>query len=903
MKTKTYLKASAREIKQSKGRFIAIVLIILLGTLLFVGVKTAGPVMQKTMDHYVEKGNLSDLQIISTGGLTEQDVTRAEKIPDAQLETGKQFYYSSSSKNEVVQVFSYKKSNKQNLLEVVDGHLPKNKDELVLDEKAKSLGYKIGETYKIDSDNVKKKDYQIVGFVRSPLFINNLERGFANVGNGTIDYFVYLPETEFNTDIQSVIYLTFKNVSSFDTYSKEYRDKMAQNQKSVEKLFQDRPAARLTELREQAKESLQPEKEKVSAGQEQISLAQSQLAAARAQLEQQRSMIEQLPEVQRTVATNELATQEAQLAEQEKQVAEQQEKLNDAQAQITEDEEKINRLEKPTYRFQERSDNVGFQEFGDLAERIAAIANVFPVFFFFIAALITFTTMTRMVEENRREIGTLKALGYTKFEIAKKYAIYASLASGLGIILGTVLGTNLLPRIIFELSNERYDIGSAVIFYDWSPILQAAVAFFIAAFGAAMIVLFKDLRERPAALLQPKAPKPGKRILLEYITPLWSRLSFNQKISYRNLFRYKSRMFMAIVGIAGCAGLMVAGVGLKDSLSSVSDKQFGPITNYQAIVTLDGETENSETKAKEQLESDPKITDLLAVNMQTIELRQQGQATQSVTMIIPETSKGLSPFIHLISLKGRNMELNDSGIVLTQKAAELFDVSEGDRLSLYTDDQKELSVTVKAIAQNYLGNFVYMSPAYYQKVSGNEASTNAYLVQADPMSKKQENALSEKLLGTNAVTNTSFVSKQMETQEESLANLDSIVVIFVVLSGLLAFIVLYNLTNINISERVRELSTIKVLGFFDKEVTMYIVRENIIFTLVGIVGGFGIGYVLTDFILQQASMETVIFPLVITWKAYALSAVLTIEFTVIVMIATHFKLKNINMIDALKSNE
>lgn len=903
MKTKTYLKASAREIKQSKGRFIAIVLIILLGTLLFVGVKTAGPVMRKTMDHYVEKGHLSDLQIISTGGLTEQDVTRAEKIPDSQLETGKQFYYSSSSKNEVVQVFSYKKSNKQNLLEVVDGHLPKNKDELVLDEKAKSLGYKIGETYTIDSDNVKKKDYQIVGFVRSPLFINNLERGFANVGNGTIDYFVYLPETEFNTDIQSVIYLTFKNVSSFDTYSKEYRDKMAQNQKSVEKLFQDRPAARLTELREQAKESLQPEKEKVSAGQEQISLAQSQLAAARAQLAQQRSMLEQLPEVQRSVATNELATQEAQLAEQEKQVAEQQEKLNDAQAQITENEEKINRLKKPTYRFQERSDNVGFQEFGDLAERIAAIANVFPVFFFFIAALITFTTMTRMVEENRREIGTLKALGYTKFEIAKKYAIYTSLASGLGILLGTVLGTNLLPRIIFELSNERYDIGSAVIFYDWSSILQAAVAFFIAAFGAAMIVLFKDLRERPAALLQPKAPKPGKRILLEYITPLWSRLSFNQKISYRNLFRYKSRMFMAIVGIAGCAGLMVAGVGLKDSLSSVSDKQFGPITNYQAIVTLDGETDQSETKAKEQLESNPKITDLLAVNMQTIELRQQGQATQSLTMIIPETSKRLSPFIHLISLKGRNIELNDSGIVLTQKAAELFDVSEGDRLSLYTDDQKELSVTVKAIAQNYLGNFVYMSPDYYQKVSGNEAFTNAYLVQADSMSQKQENALSEKLLGTNAVTNTSFVSKQMETQEESLANLDSIVVIFVVLSGLLAFIVLYNLTNINISERVRELSTIKVLGFFDKEVTMYIVRENIIFTLVGIVGGFGIGYVLTDFILQQASMETVIFPLVITWKAYVLSAVLTIVFTVIVMVVTHFKLKHINMIDALKSNE
>ncbi len=250
---------------------------------------------------------------------------------------------------------------------------------------------------------------------------------------------------------------------------------------------------------------------------------------------QQMAAIEQLPEAQHHTALNQLSEQQAQLAQQEQALAEQQQKLTESEETIKENQEKINTLEKPTYRYQERSENVGFQEFGDLAERIAAIANVFPVFFFFIAALITFTTMTRMVEENRREIGTLKALGYTKLEIAKKYAIYATLASGIGILLGTVLGTNLLPRIIFELSNEQYDIGSAVIFYDWAPIIQAAVAFFIAAFGAAMIVLFKELREKPAAL-EPKAPKPGKRILLEYIKPLWSRLSFNQKISYRNLF-------------------------------------------------------------------------------------------------------------------------------------------------------------------------------------------------------------------------------------------------------------------------------------------------------------------------------------------------------------------------------
>lgn len=889
MKTKTYLKAGFREIRQSKGRFIAIILIVMLGTLLFVGVKTAGPVMQKTMDHYVGTAGLSDLQIVSTGGLTQKDIAQAEKIPDAKVETGKQIYYSNTGKNEVIQIFSYNKNSRQNKLQLIDGKRPEKPNQLLLDEKAENAGYKIGDIYQIDSDELKEKEYTITGFVRSPLFINNLERGYANVGNGSVDYFVYLPESNFKTDIYSVLYLDFTNVKNLNTYSKAYKDKMEQNQEKAEKYLQDRPEERLEELKKSAKEELEPAQQKITEG--------------KAQIAQQSAAIQQLPEAQRTIAVQTLSQQEAQLADQERQLVEKERELASAEEEWNENAEKIENLTKPSYLYNERSENVGFQEFGDLAERIAAIANVFPVFFFFIAALITFTTMTRMVEENRREIGTLKALGYTKVEIAKKYAIYASLASGIGIVLGTILGTNLLPRIIFELSNERYDIGSALVFYDWPPILQAAAAFFIAAFGAAMIVLFKDLRERPAALLQPKAPKPGKRIFLEYITPLWSRLSFNQKISYRNLFRYKSRMLMAIIGIAGCAGLMVAGVGLKDSLSSVSAKQFGPIIDYQAIVTLDSSTEESRQKAVDMLQQQEKVNEILAIHTQTVELRKKGHASQSLTVIVPSKTADFDRFIHLTNLEENPRSLPKAGIAITQKAAELFDLSTGDHISLYDENQKEWKVEVKEIVKNYLGSFIYLSPEYYASVTDQSMTDNAFLVRTDKMTTKEEEMLSEKLLATDAVTNTSFMSKQIETQEESMANLDSVVLIFVVLSGLLAFIVLYNLTNINISERVRELSTIKVLGFFDKEVTMYIVRENIIFTLLGIIGGFGVGYVLTDFILQQASMENVIFPLVITWWAYVLSAGLTIVFTVIVMIVTHFKLKHIDMIDALKSNE
>jgi putative ABC transport system permease protein len=873
MKNKTYLKASFREIKQSKGRFIAIIMIVLLGTLLYVGVKTAGPVMQKTMDHYVTQQHLSDLQIISTAGLSQKDLDLAKEVPGAEAEAGYQFYYADAAKNEVVQVFSYDADAKQNQLTLAEGSFPKEKNQIVLDEKAKTAGYKIGDKYQVkEEDMVDVTEYTITGFVRSPLFINKLERGYTNIGNGSVDYFAYIPKENFTSDNYSVLYLSFGELDTEAVYSDSYQEKMDEKQDLVEKKFDKRPAERLAELQSTASDALSGEKQKIADGREQLEQARTQ-SAAFAQAD---------PSI-----TASLDQQEAE--------------LDAAQEKITAEEQKIADLAEPSYLYRQRSDNVGFQEYGDLADRIAAIANVFPLFFFFIAALITFTTMTRMVEENRSEIGMLKALGYTKFEISKKYIIYALLASILGVGLGVVLGTNLLPRIIFELSSAQYDIGEARIFYDWVPIAQASAAFLAATFGSALIVLLKELRERPATLLQPKAPKPGKRILLEYIKPLWSRLSFNQKISYRNLFRYKSRMFMAIVGIAGCAGLMIAGVGLKDSLSAVGDKQFGPITDYQAIVTANEDADNQ--KIEDTLSDQKGVTSWLPTESQTMELRKSGTPSQNITMFVPEDIQGFDKYVHLEDLDGTSVDLPENGAVITEKVADTFGVKAGEKIALYDTDQNKIEVTIKHIVRNYLGNFIYLSQKTYEQAADKEASPNAFLVKTEKMTKKEEESLSKALLDTKEVSNTSFISKQIEVQEESMANLDVVVLIFVVLSGLLAFIVLYNLTNINISERVRELSTIKVLGFFDKEVTMYIVRENIIFTILGIVGGVGVGYVLTDFILQQASMENVIFPLIISWQAYVLSASLTILFTVIVMIVTHFKLKHINMIDALKSNE
>ncbi|MEQ7252638.1 FtsX-like permease family protein [Enterococcus avium] len=893
MKNKTYLKASLREIIYSKGRFISIVLIILLGTLLYVGIKATGPILNHSASQFVDKQELSNLQIISTGGLTKEDEKLAETVPNAEVESGYQLFYADSDKNQVVKLYSYDKDNQQNQLIVKSGHLPKKDNEIVLDEKAKKEGYRLNQMYKIDQpDQLKRKNFKIVGFAQSPVYISTEERGLSNVGNGSVDFFAYLPENNFSSEIKSVIYLRFSNVDGKETYGKAYEKKMNQNIDKVEKLFAERPQERAAEVKAEAEKDLLPRKAEVTDNLAKVDAGQKELDQAKAQLEQQAVMV--------PTGNPELAKAQEELDAQQKELTRNREQLVDAQQKISDSEKEISELQTPSYSFNQRADNSGFQEYGDLSERIAAIANVFPIFFFFIAALITFTTMTRMVEENRREIGTLKALGYSRFEISIKYIIYALSAAAIGIVLGSVIGTHTLPRLIFVLSSDRYNFSGVTAFYLPRPIIQASIAFLFASLGAALLVLFRELHEKPADLLQPKAPKPGKRIFLERLTPIWSRMSFNSKVSYRNLFRYKSRMIMAVIGIAGCAALMVAGVGLKDSLSSVSDKQFGPIIDYDAIVTLKDQPD--EAKVNMIFSQNKKLTSELAMMNQTVELKQKGQANQKLTMMVPKDRQKFKEYLHLKN-QGEKFNLPNDGAVITQKMAELFNLEKGDNLTVHDEDQQTFKVKIANIADNYLGNFLYLSKDYYQQARGKDFKMNSYLLKSKKMTKSEEKELSQKLLSSGQVVNTSFISTQIEAQEQSMDNLDGIVWIFVVLSGLLAFIVLYNLTNINVSERVRELSTIKVLGFYDREVTSYIFRENFVFTILGILFGYGLGIILTKFILDQASMETITFPLVIRLGAYLSSGGLTILFSVIVMVATHFRLRHINMIDALKSNE
>ncbi|HBF75587.1 MAG TPA: peptide ABC transporter permease, partial [Lactobacillus sp.] len=546
-----------------------------------------------------------------------------------------------------------------------------------------------------------------------------------------------------------------------------------------------------------------------------------------------------------------------------------------------------------TYTWQTREDLPGFTSFGDTSDRIAAIANVFPVFFFLIAALITFTTITRMVEEARRQIGTFKALGYTKWAIAKNYLSYALMAGLIGAILGSAIGNVTLPRLVISMYHMSIPLTTSVPVM-WSVIALAVVFSLLATVGAAVIVIRRELAEKPADLMLPRTPKSAKRILMERITPLWRRMSFNQKMSYRNLFRYKSRMWMTIIGIAGGTALILTGFGLNDSIGSTASQQYGQIFHYSATVSLahDGQSQ----KAMQVLNQSDAYKGATKVNLTTGKIKADNKQISDVNLVTPNNNQQFKKYVTL------SHSLTKNGLVISKKIASQLDVKAGDNVSFTTAKGKKARLNVVAVTPNYMGVFAYMSPTAYRSAFNAKPAVNTLFVKLNGQSSQQQNKLARQLLKHGGALGTSFASDQETTIKTMSSSMNVIVLIMILLSGVLSFVVLYNLTNINISERIRELSTVKVLGFFDKEVTMYVSRENILLTIFGIILGYGAGWGLLSFILNQATTSQVVFPVIIRWPGYVVATLLMVVFTLIVMWVTHQKLKHVDMVEALKEN-
>ena len=578
--------------------------------------------------------------------------------------------------------------------------------------------------------------------------------------------------------------------------------------------------------------------------------------------------------------------------------------IADGERQVAEAKQALADLIEPVYYVTDRSGNPGYQEYRDNADRISAIAEIFPVFFFLIAALVSFTTMARMVDEQRQQMGTLKGLGYSDFDIAKKYLIYAAIACIVGTSLGLVAGYNIFPAVIFDAYGSMYSLPSVKITYYLSYALISIAIALLCTIGPAAWAAHASLRENPAMMMRPKAPKNGKRVLLERVTFIWDRLSFNSKITVRNLMRYKARNMMTILGVAGCTALILTGYGIKNSISGLADTQFNDVMRYNAITAMRPEASAEEIASYDELvAATPEITDHLKVVQESYKLDKKGVNLQNVTVFAPLESENLPDFVSLRDrITQEPIALTDEGAVISEKLANLADVGPGDSIEIRNDEMQTYQIPIQAVTENYVNHYIYLTPSLYEEIFIQTAEPTTDLLLFDEP-ESWERSFGSEVMGEQAVALVTFINSVDRSFAETLGSLDVVTLVLIVSAASLAFVVLYSLTNINVSERIRELSTIKVLGFYDVEVSMYIYRESLVLTLLGILFGFVLGKILSTVVLKMVEIDFMMFPPTIMPISYLYAGLLSLLFSSVVMLIMHRKLKQVDMIEALKSVE
>lgn len=665
----------------------------------------------------------------------------------------------------------------------------------------------------------------------------------------------------------------------------------------------------------EARKQLEQGKAAIEAGRQQLEASRKKLISGEEQAKKGQQQIDEGwskihdGEKEKTESEALIAENEEKLAqakeeyEQGKKDAEQE--IHDGEEKIKDAQQEINKIENAQWYVQDRSALPEYVGFGDNADRIRAIAKVFPILFFIVAALISLTTMTRMVEEQRTQIGTLKALGYGKLSIAGKYLNYALLATVGGSIFGVLFGEKVFPYIIVTAYKIMYThVPDVVIPYNWEYGIMAAGAAILCTGLATLLACYKELASQPAVLMRPPAPKQGKRVFLERIPFIWKHLSFIWKSTIRNLIRYKKRFFMTVFGIGGCMALMIVGFGLRDSIFAIGKLQYGELQLYDGMVILNTDAEEEDKKEPiEYLSSEKAVSDIMEGYSKKITIS-KGKEEQEVYLSVPfdiEKNKEFQVFRNRITKKAFEMEKNS--VILTEKAAQLLDVKKGDKIMLDDKDEKQAELRVTDICENYMEHYLYISPETYREIYGENMESNTIYFKMKDFDKKGLKEIGENILSKRGALNVTYTYNIQNQLDDMLESLDIVIVVLIISAGLLAFVVLYNLNNINITERKRELATIKVLGFYDKEVSAYVFRENILLTIIGVAVGVVLGSMLHRFVIVTVEIDSVMFTRIIENISFVLSAALTCLFSFLVNAVMYFKLKKIDMVESLKSVE
>lgn len=853
---KMTLKTLMRTIRATFGRYVAIFAIVALGIGFFTGLKSAKPSMQKTADEYLNELNMYDFQLMSTLGFTQEDI-------DAFADTQGISAAEGSVYADVLADFDgagdlayriYSLPEEVALPKLMSGRLPLAANECIVDAEIFTED-DIGKTLVLSGNNesdtleqFNQTEFTIVGTAQSPRYIS-IDRDSTSLGSGKVEGFVYILPDAFETDVYMEALLSCESDELL--FSDEYYEMIDSVEPSVKSVLQERADMRYDEI---------------------ISDANAELSDARAELDSG---------WERYNTALESGIPEQMLADALSQLESGEEDYSAAQAEV-------DAIKPPTTYLLDLDSNSGCSTYKNDIVVVDGIAYVFPAFFVIIAALVCITTMTRMVNDERTQIGTLKALGYSYITISLKYILYASSAALLGCVAGFFLGTGVLPQIIWSVYDISYGFSDLV--YHFSFVMYAC-CLAISLAGSVAVTLYacrRELSENPAELVRPKSPPNGKRILLEYIKPIWSRMSFLSKVTIRNAFRYKKRMVMMLLGIGGCTALMVTGLGIRDSVAHILDYQYDEIMLYDASATYDSDSADSVEEFLDD-RSGGYITgyqDTMTVSSGS------GEKDANVIALNAQESEG---YFDLHDSKEEIPYPTGYEAVVSSKLASQLGVSAGDRIFLNFDGDS-VGYTVTGVCDNFVNHYVYIS----EESVSDYAPNAAYIMQGE---QEDIQAIAAGLRAIDGVSYVSVIEQERALMENSMSSMDYIVVVVVLFAGALAFVVLYNLTNINIIERMREVATVKVLGFRPGETASYVLRENIIFSVIGGLIGLGVGWLLHGYVMAQVHVDAMTFDVRISALSYVIAFACTIGFTVIANIIMRFKLDKVNMAESLKSVE
>lgn len=869
VKKKSILKDALREISLNKKKFISLLLIIVIGTGFYVGLKSTPKDMKETAKAYYKETNLFDLKVVSSSGFSKNDYYSLKQVDGVKgvfLSKTLDVITTINNSDYVIKLNSInedrdlKSDDYINHLTLLKGRYPKTINEGLVEEKFltdNNLSLDDLVTLKPEDENgLRAKKIKIVGVVRSSYY-SSKDRGTSNLKNGKVDYFMYLSEGDFASDLYTEGYVTIKGANKYDTYSKKY-DRFINKYKSLVN----------EEILKSAKETHERN----------VSVLESDINELKDNLNRLNST--DLP-------SDELNTS-----------------IKEVSSELKEKEDELSKIKDVLAYSIKRSEVAGFYEYKLETERIENIAKVFPLMFFLVAALVSLTTMTRMVDEERIGMGTLRAIGYSKSSVIFKYVLYALLASILGSIIGTILFYKLIPMLVGYCYNIFYDMPSINATMQINYAIFSLVFSILSTVLATILVFLKDTSKTPAELMRPEAPKKGKRIFLEKIDKIWNSLSFLNKITLRNIFRYKKRLFMTVIGICGSTALILASFGIKDSVMKVADNQYNKIDKYDMIISINNNASNNEKKVLEEKILDEneikKITYVYKSNV----LLKNNKKSENSNIIVPENKEKINDYITLRQRKTKkDIKMDDDGIIISEKLAKLLKLKKNSYVKLTLPNNKKVNVKVSNITENYIEHYVYISPKLYKKLSGENANYSTIIAITKNLSNKKEKALESNISDINNVTSTLLSSDTKNNYKDMMNTLNYVILILIVCAATLAFVVLYNLASVNISERRRELATIKVLGFYDEEVTKYIYKEMFILTIIGSLIGLILGSFLTLYVIKICETNLFMFTFNINFISYLLSFIITLLFLFIVNLFMHFELKKLDMVEALKSYE